>query len=375
MIKFSNVSLVYPNSAHPALHDVSFSVKPGEFAFIVGQSGSGKSSLLKLMTRELQATSGDVVISGQHLQELPKRKVPALRRDIGVIFQDFRLLENKTVHENVAFVLEILGRRKGAIRRSVPEALEMVGLEAKGSRFPHELSGGEQQRVAIARAIVKHPSLLLADEATGNLDPENTDDVVDVLERINARGTTVLMATHDHHLVDRLQRRVIEMRDGVIVRDSLGGYRDPTGPIPVRRSSTADAGPSAPSATREVSGTHAPATSSFGGSSRVDLGGGQASATSVSGSSTSTAASTSTQSVMQPPQQQSSREGARPPAKVGAEPIAAASSPEARDESFDESVPRAPRMRGALLSRRDRRAAREAQASTPPTTRDEGDVR
>lgn len=238
MIRFSHVDLAYAGDA-PALDDVSFHIAPGEFTFLVGTSGSGKSSLLKLMTREVAATSGEIIVAGQDVLALPKRKIPALRRDIGVIFQDFRLLENKTVHENVAFVLEILGRRRGAIRRAVPEALEMVGLEEKAKRFPHELSGGEQQRVAIARAIVKHPSLMLADEPTGNLDPQNTADVVSVLERINKSGTTVLMATHDHTLVDRAQRRVIELENGRIVRDSEGGYHsdERTGPLPVSRTS------------------------------------------------------------------------------------------------------------------------------------------
>lgn len=225
MIRFDHVTLSYDKRHAPALADVSFNIARGEFVFLVGASGSGKSSLMRLMTHELAATEGAIHVAGRDLRSLSRRKVPSLRRDIGVVFQDFRLLENKTVEENVAFVLEILGRRRGAIRRAVPDSLELVGLERKAKRFPHELSGGEQQRVAIARAVVKQPAILLADEPTGNLDPENSDDVVAVLDRINRTSTTLVMATHDHSLVDRLQRRVLEMKDGRLVRDSTGGYR------------------------------------------------------------------------------------------------------------------------------------------------------
>ena len=230
MIRFENVSLAYGKAHAPALRDVSFNIDRGEFVFLVVASGSGKSSLMRLMTREVAPTEGRIHVAGRDLRALPRRKVPALRRDIGVVFQDFRLLENKTVEENVAFVLEILGRRRGAIRRAVPEALELVGLREKAGRFPHELSGGEQQRVAIARAVVKQPAILLADEPTGNLDPENSDDVVSVLDRVNRTATTLVMATHDNSLVDRLQRRVLEMSDGRLVRDSTGGYRASSSP-------------------------------------------------------------------------------------------------------------------------------------------------
>ncbi|MBO1758409.1 MULTISPECIES: cell division ATP-binding protein FtsE [Dermacoccus] len=225
MIRFDHVSLTYGRKLAPALDDVSFDIERGEFVFLVGQSGSGKSSLMRLMTHEVTATSGQIHIAGRDLMTMPRRKVPSLRRDIGVVFQDFRLLENKTVAENVAFVLEILGWRRGAVRTAVPEALELVGLAEKSRRFPHELSGGEQQRVAIARAVVKQPAILLADEPTGNLDPENSEEVVGVLDRVNRTSTTLVMATHDNSLVDRLQRRVIEMSDGRLVRDSTGGYR------------------------------------------------------------------------------------------------------------------------------------------------------
>lgn len=234
MIRFEDVTLSYDKNHAPALDAVSFDIERGEFVFLVGQSGSGKSSLMRLMTHEVTPSSGSIHIAGRDLTNLPRRKVPALRRDIGVVFQDFRLLENKTVAENVAFVLEILGRRRSSIRTAVPEALELVGLAEKSRRFPHELSGGEQQRVAIARAVVKQPAILLADEPTGNLDPENSDEVVGVLDRINRTSTTLVMATHDNSLVDRLQRRVIEMSDGRLVRDSTGGYRS--------GATTADAG-------------------------------------------------------------------------------------------------------------------------------------
>ncbi|CAM2958216.1 MULTISPECIES: cell division ATP-binding protein FtsE [Dermacoccus] len=225
MIRFDDVSLTYDKNQAPALEHVSFNIARGEFVFLVGASGSGKSSLMRLMTHEVAPTDGEIHVAGRELRNMPRRKVPSLRRDIGVVFQDFRLLENKTVEENVAFVLEILGRRRGAIRRAVPESLELVGLAEKAKRFPHELSGGEQQRVAIARAVVKQPAILLADEPTGNLDPANSDDVVGVLDRINRTSTTLVMATHDNSLVDRLQRRVLEMKDGRLVRDSTGGYR------------------------------------------------------------------------------------------------------------------------------------------------------
>ena len=248
MITFDHVTLSYDKNQPPALDDVSFDIEEGEFAFLVGASGSGKSSLLHLMTRELNATSGEIHVNGRDLRRLKRRHVPALRRDIGVVFQDFRLLDTKTVHENVAFVLEILGRRRGAIRRAVPEALEMVGLADKANRFPHELSGGEQQRVAIARAIVKHPNLLLADEPTGNLDPANSDEVVEVLDRVNKNGTTLLMATHDNNLVDRLQRRVIQLESGRLIRDSHGGYRRGSSAVAVDR----PAGPAVGSPEREI---------------------------------------------------------------------------------------------------------------------------
>lgn len=223
MIRFDDVSLAYDKNQAPALEHVSFNIARGEFVFLVGASGSGKSSLMRLMTHEVAPTDGEIHVAGRELRNIPRRKVPSLRRDIGVVFQDFRLLENKTVEENVAFVLEILGRRRGAIRRAVPESLELVGLAEKAKRFPHELSGGEQQRVAIARAMVNRPKLLLADEPTGNLDPSTSVGIMRLLDRINRQGTTVVMATHDDEIVDQMRKRVIELKGGEVVRDQHRG--------------------------------------------------------------------------------------------------------------------------------------------------------
>ena len=216
MIRFDHVSLTYGRKLSPALDDVSFDIERGEFVFLVGQSGSGKSSLMRLMTHEVTATSGQIHIAGRDLMTMPRRKVPSLRRDIGVVFQDFRLLENKTVAENVAFVLEILGWRRGAVRTAVPEALELVGLAEKSRRFPHELSGGEQQRVAIARAVVKQPAILLADEPTGNLDTAHGEEVMRMLKQLNAEGSTIVMVTHSPSHAD-YAGRVVNMLDGRIV--------------------------------------------------------------------------------------------------------------------------------------------------------------
>jgi cell division transport system ATP-binding protein len=223
MIRFENVTKVYPRSSRPALHDINLEVGRGEFVFVVGQSGSGKSTLLRLALREEQATRGTVLVAGHELGRLPHRKVPRLRREIGTVFQDFRLLPNKTVYQNVAFALQVLGRSGHAIRQVVPETLEMVGLAGKEKRFPHELSGGEQQRVAIARAFVNKPAILLADEPTGNLDPTNSLEIVRLLDRINRTGTTIVMATHDDDIVDQLRKRVVELAGGEVVRDENKG--------------------------------------------------------------------------------------------------------------------------------------------------------
>ncbi len=223
MIRFENVSKTYSRSSRPALRNVSLEVERGEFVFVVGQSGSGKSTLLRLVLREERATGGQVLVAGRELAHLPGRKVPALRREIGTVFQDFRLLPNKTVYQNVAFALQVLGRSRHQIRQTVPETLEMVGLGGKEKRLPHELSGGEQQRVAIARAFVNKPAILLCDEPTGNLDPTISLDIVQLLDRIHRGGTTVVMATHDVDIVDQLRKRVVELKDGEMVRDESRG--------------------------------------------------------------------------------------------------------------------------------------------------------
>lgn len=227
MIRFENVTKRYRGTSKPALSGVDFEVQRGEFVFLVGASGSGKSSCLRLILREDVPTSGRVAVLGRDLRSLANRKVPYFRRHIGSVFQDFRLLPSKTVYQNVAFTLQVTGSSRGFIQQAVPEALALVGLDGKQKRMPHELSGGEQQRVAIARALVNRPQVLLADEPTGNLDPATSVDIMQLLARINAGGTTVLMATHEAGFVDAMQRRVIELSDGEMVRDEVhGGYGD-----------------------------------------------------------------------------------------------------------------------------------------------------
>ncbi len=223
MIRFESVSKSYAGATRPALNDVSLEINKGEFVFLVGASGSGKSSLLRLMLKEEKPTSGQVYVLGQKLSALPSRKVPYFRRSLGVVFQDFRLLPNKTVYDNVAFTLQVIGKSRGFIQEAVPDALKTVGLAGKANRMPHELSGGEQQRLSVARAFVNHPPLLLADEPTGNLDPSTSQGIMSLLERINLGGTTVVMATHEAGIVDRMQRRVVELITGHIVRDERGG--------------------------------------------------------------------------------------------------------------------------------------------------------
>ncbi|WP_149085769.1 MULTISPECIES: cell division ATP-binding protein FtsE [Microbacterium] len=227
MIRFENVTKRYRGTSKPALSGVDFEVQRGEFVFLVGASGSGKSSCLRLILREDVPTTGRVAVLGRDLRALANRKVPYFRRHIGSVFQDFRLLPSKTVYQNVAFTLQVTGSSRGFIQQAVPEALALVGLDGKEKRMPHELSGGEQQRVAIARALVNRPQVLLADEPTGNLDPATSVDIMQLLARINAGGTTVLMATHEAGFVDQMRRRVIELRDGEMVRDEVhGGYGD-----------------------------------------------------------------------------------------------------------------------------------------------------
>ncbi|HTZ44863.1 MAG TPA: cell division ATP-binding protein FtsE [Jatrophihabitans sp.] len=223
MIALQNVTKIYPASTRPALDGVSLEIDKGEFVFLIGASGSGKSSVLRLLLREDTPTKGNVVVNGKDIARLPGRKVPELRRGIGCVFQDFRLLPKKTVFENVAFALEVINKSQRSINRSVPEVLEMVGLDGKAHRYPNELSGGEQQRVAIARAFVNRPLVLLADEPTGNLDPDTSQGIMGLLERINRKGTTILMATHDNNIVDAMRRRVIELDLGHVVRDQNRG--------------------------------------------------------------------------------------------------------------------------------------------------------
>jgi cell division transport system ATP-binding protein len=206
-----------------AIDSMSIDIEKGEFVFLVGPSGSGKSTFLKLLTKEEAPTEGDIFVAGKNLNTLPRWRVPYLRRNVGCVFQDFKLLPNKTVFENVAFGLEVIGRPKSVVHRQVPQILELVGLGEKLDRFPEELSGGEQQRVSIARAFVNRPLILLADEPTGNLDPATSVGIMRLLDRINRTGTTVLMATHDHAIVDSMRRRVIELEGGKIVRDQSRG--------------------------------------------------------------------------------------------------------------------------------------------------------
>ena len=223
MIRFENVTKIYPKQDRPALDRVDLDITKGEFVFLVGLSGSGKSTFLRLVLREELPTSGQIIVAGKELNSLSKRKIPELRRQVGTVFQDFRLLPNKTVAENVAFTLHILGASQEQINRDVPEVLEMVGLEEKADRRPNELSGGEQQRVAIARAYVSRPMILIADEPTGNLDPDTSVGIMKLLDRINRDGTTVVMATHASDIVDQMRKRVIELKDGHVIRDQVRG--------------------------------------------------------------------------------------------------------------------------------------------------------
>ncbi len=223
MIRFDNVSMVYPGTHRPALDRLRMEITRGEFVFLVGASGSGKSTCLRLVLKEEKATHGVVHVAGQDVARLSSWKVPRLRRQIGTVFQDFRLLPNKTVYENVGFALQVLGRPRHEIAHAVPEMLELVGLAGLQRRFPHELSGGEQQRVAVARAFVNKPPILLADEPTGNLDPATSMGIMRLLERINRTGTTVLMATHDFSIVDQMRKRVVELEAGRMVRDQDSG--------------------------------------------------------------------------------------------------------------------------------------------------------
>lgn len=223
MIRFNHVSKVYDRGMRPALDDVDIKINRDEFVFLVGASGSGKSTFLRLVIREERPTKGRIHVLGRDLSKISSWKVPQLRQEIGFVFQDFRLLENKNVLENVALASQVIGKPRHYILSAVPEALDLVGLAGKEKRLPHELSGGEQQRVAIARAMVNRPKLLMADEPTGNLDPSTSVGIMRLLDRINRQGTTVVMATHDDEIVDQMRKRVIELKGGEVVRDQDRG--------------------------------------------------------------------------------------------------------------------------------------------------------
>ena len=223
MIEFSGVTKSYTVGTH-ALRGVDLQIEDGEFAFLVGPSGSGKSTIIKLITGELRPTAGAVHVNGYSLERIRKREIPFLRRTIGVVFQDFRLIETKTVYDNVAFAMRVIGAKEKEIRERVPYVLELVGLETKSRRHPNELSGGEQQRLAIARALVNNPSTIIADEPTGNLDPARSLEIMSLLQEINNLGTTILVVTHEQNLVQRFGKRVIVLDEGLIVSDGMDGY-------------------------------------------------------------------------------------------------------------------------------------------------------
>jgi cell division transport system ATP-binding protein len=226
VIEFSRVTMLYP-SGDTGVDDVSFTIRRGEFVFLVGSTGSGKSTLMRLLIKELEPSSGTIRVAGRSLADITRSKIPYYRRNLGVVFQDFKLLPNRTVHDNVAYALQVTGGGRKEIRAKVPDILRLTGLSTKLHSYPDQLSGGEQQRVSIARAFVNHPPLLLADEPTGNLDPETSIGIMQLLYRINRTGTTVVVATHDHAMVDRMRRRVIELSRGKIVRDEVGGQYAP----------------------------------------------------------------------------------------------------------------------------------------------------
>ena len=223
MIELRNVTKTY-DTGNKALNGVSMRIEDGEFVFLVGPSGSGKSTIIKLLTAELKPTSGSLYVNGYHSEKLRRRKVPFLRRTLGVIFQDFRLIENKSVYDNVAFAMRVIGASEKEIKKRVPYVLELVGLENKSRRLPKELSGGEQQRVAIARALINNPRVIIADEPTGNLDPARSYEIMMLLDQINALGTTIVVVTHERELVNRFAKRVIAIDEGKIISDGMDGY-------------------------------------------------------------------------------------------------------------------------------------------------------
>mgnify|MGYP002623694599 FL=1 len=223
MIHLKNVTKIYQQNGVVALDNINLDIAPGEFVFIVGTSGSGKSTLMKLLMHEETPTMGEIFVDGRDVIRMQRKEIPYLRRSLGVIFQDFRLLEDKTVYENIAFAMQVIETPRKIIQRSVDAVLDIVGLREKSKHFPAQLSGGEQQRVAIARAIVNDPKIVIADEPTGNLDPATTWDIMDIFRRINDAGTTIIMATHDKDIVNRLKKRVVEIEGGKIVRDQIRG--------------------------------------------------------------------------------------------------------------------------------------------------------
>ncbi|MDR1861623.1 MAG: cell division ATP-binding protein FtsE [Candidatus Ancillula sp.] len=252
MIKFDSVTKIYKNGATPALENVTFNIERGEFVFLVGSSGSGKSTLLSLILRSERLNDGQIYVAGRDLKTLTNWRVPEFRQQIGVVFQNFRLLANKTVFENVAFALQVIGKRKKEINQLVPEALELVGLQDKADRFPDQLSGGERQRVAIARAFVNKPLIIMADEPTGNLDPATSMEIMKVFEMINSMGTTILMATHSEEIVNSFQKRVLELKQGHLVRDEINARYisqvDSDAPVPTKNRRTASSAGRKPSA-------------------------------------------------------------------------------------------------------------------------------
>ena len=236
LISLDNVSKIYPKGTRPALDDINLDIERGDFVFLVGASGSGKTTLLSLLLREEEATSGEIRVAGNDLRRITNRQVPQYRRSLGFVFQDYKLLNNKTVWENVAFALEVIGTRRSTIKSLVPKVLNTVGLTGKEKNYPHELSGGEQQRVAIARAYVNHPQILLADEPTGNLDPTTSLGIMEVLDAINRTGTTIVMATHNEEIVNSMRKRVIELHTGKIVRDEARARMIPPSSSPTAMS-------------------------------------------------------------------------------------------------------------------------------------------
>ena len=226
MIEFINVTKQYEDGGNIALENANFKIENGEFVFLVGSSGAGKTTVTKLIMREINVSEGQVFLDGVDITTLAEKEIPYLRRKIGVVFQDFRLLEDRTVYENVEFAMRIVGASRREIRKRVPEVLNEVGLNYKAKMFPRQLSGGEQQRVALARALVNHPSILIADEPTGNLNPKTAMEIMDIFEEINRMGTTIIMATHAKDIVDVMKKRVIEIEDGRVVRDEVGGEYD-----------------------------------------------------------------------------------------------------------------------------------------------------